>query len=75
MHEEEEEAARERRARSHSARIAILGVLAKGERELTAPQLRTELSGDITLRSLYYHLQVLEASNLIVEDGDRYRLA
>jgi Fe2+ or Zn2+ uptake regulation protein len=75
MHEEEEEAARERRARSHSARIMILGLLAKGERKLSAEQIRAELSGDVTLRSLYYHLRVLETTNLIDEEGGSYKLA
>lgn len=75
MHDDEEGAARERRARSHSARVAILAVLATDGCELTAPQIRAELSDDLTLRSLYYHLRVLEACDLITESDGCYMLA
>jgi predicted transcriptional regulator len=74
MHEEEGEAARERRTRSHSTRGAILSLLAKDERELTVPQIRAELPESLTLRDIYYHLRVLEVSDLIARDGSRYRL-
>jgi predicted transcriptional regulator len=74
MYEEEEEAARERRARSHSTRVAILVLFEEDDRELTVPEIRVELPGDLTLRSLYYHLRVLEVSHLIARDGDCYRL-
>jgi hypothetical protein len=73
MHEEEGEA-RERRVQSHSARVAILAMFARDEDELTAPQIRAELS-NLTLRSVYYHLQVLEACDLIAESGGSYKLA
>lgn len=75
MHDEEGEATRERRARSHSARVAILALFTRDEGELTAPQIRAELSGDLTLRSLYYHLRVLEACDLIAESDGGYKLA
>jgi DNA-binding transcriptional ArsR family regulator len=78
MHEEEEEAARERRARSHSMRVAILAVLAREDhedRELDVSQIRDELDGDLPLRNLYYHLRVLKACRLVEEDGGRYGLA
>lgn len=74
MYEEEEEAAGERRARSHSTRVAILALLARDDRELTVSQIRTELPSSLTLRSLYYHLRVLEVSHLIARDGSCYRL-
>ncbi|HET8862722.1 MAG TPA: helix-turn-helix domain-containing protein [Solirubrobacterales bacterium] len=74
MHEEEEEAARERRARSHSTRVAILALLAEDDRELTVPQIRAELPDSFTLRNIYYHLRVLEVSHLLARDGSRYRL-
>jgi DNA-binding transcriptional ArsR family regulator len=75
MHEEEEEAARERRARSHSTRAAILSVLDEDEVELTATQIRAQLEGEMSLRDLYYHLRVLVACRLITEDVGVYRLA
>jgi Fe2+ or Zn2+ uptake regulation protein len=74
MHEEAEEAARERRARSHSTRVAILALLAEDDRALTVPQIRAELPGDPTLRDVYYHLRVLEVTHLLARDGERYRL-
>lgn len=77
MHEEEGEegeAAREQRVRSHSARATILTLLAKDGRELTAPQIKAELSERLTLRDLYYHLRVLEVSHLLKRDGSRYKL-
>jgi len=74
MYDEGREA-RERRARSHSTRVAILALLAKGDRELTEGEVRAELPDTLTLRNLYYHLQVLVASRLIVEDEGRYRLS
>jgi predicted transcriptional regulator len=63
------------RARSHSARTAILALLAKDDRELTAPEIRAELPGGLTLRNIYYHLSILETTHLIVRDGDSYRLS
>jgi predicted transcriptional regulator len=74
MYEEGEEAARERRARSHSTRVAILALLANDDRDLTVPQIRAELPSGLTLRNIYYHLRVLEVSHLIARDGSRYRL-
>jgi DNA-binding transcriptional ArsR family regulator len=75
MHEEEEEAARERRARSHSTRAEILSVLADDEVELTATEIRAQLDCEVSLRDLYYHLRVLVACRLISEDVGVYRLA
>lgn len=74
MHEEAEEATRERRARSHSTRVAILALLAEDDRELTVAQIRGELPDNFTLRNIYYHLRVLEVSHLLARDGSRYRL-
>jgi hypothetical protein len=67
--------AREERVRSHSARVAILDLLAKDDAELTIAQIRDRLSGEPNLRSTHYHLGVLTASKLIVRNGSRYRLA
>lgn len=77
MYGEEDEAARERRARSHSARAAILTLLATSERALTATQIRAALPGGLNLpaRNVYYHLRVLESHRLIVEHEGFYKLA
>jgi DNA-binding transcriptional ArsR family regulator len=75
MHSDGEEAAYEGRARSNAARVAILGLLGQGERELSAPQIHSRLSGDLTPRTVEYHLRVLEACDLITEEDGRYRLA
>lgn len=72
MHDEREEA-RERRARSHSARIAILALLAKDE--LTASQIRADLPGGPMLGNVNYHLRVLVDTGLVVRDDGCYRLA
>lgn len=74
MHEEAEEAAHERRAKSHSTRVAILTLLGEDDRELTVPQIKAGLPDDSTLRDVYYHLRVLEVSRLLARDGNRYRL-
>ncbi len=66
---------RERRVRSHTARVTILALLAKDQRELTAEQIRAELPDGPTLRSVYYHLRILGTSRLVVEDGGSYRLS
>lgn len=70
----EEEAAPGGRAGSNAARIAILGLLGQDKGELSAPQIHTELAGEMALRSVRYHLRVLEACDLIVEESGRYRL-
>lgn len=72
--QDEGEDAQEERVRSHSTRAALLALLADDERRLTAGQIRAELPGAPDLRNVYYHLRVLEASDLIVRDGDRYKL-
>lgn len=74
MYDEGKEA-REQRARGHLVRVAILALLAKDSRELTAAQIRTEVPDDPTLRNVYYHLRILEASRLVAEDEGRYRLS
>lgn len=66
---------RERRARSHLVRVAILAVLAKDDRELTAAQVRAKLAGNPPLRNVHYHLRILKASRLVIENGDCYKLA
>jgi DNA-binding transcriptional ArsR family regulator len=73
MYDEGKEA-RELRARSHPARVAILALLAKDGRELTIAVIRTELPRGMTLRDAYYHLRILKASHLVAEDSDHYRL-
>jgi predicted transcriptional regulator len=73
MHDEGKEA-RERRARSHSVRAAILDLLAKDACELTASQIRAELPGDPTLVSVNYHLGILADNRLVVEEDDGFRL-
>jgi predicted ArsR family transcriptional regulator len=75
MHDEGEEAAREGRAQSNATRIAILRLLGRDEHGLTALQVRSVLPGGLTLRGVRYHLQVLEASDLIAEEDGRYKLA
>jgi predicted transcriptional regulator len=74
MYDEGREA-RERRARGHLMRAAILALLATDDREPTAAQIRAELPGGPTLRNVFYHLKTLEASHLIVEDDGRYKLS
>jgi repressor of nif and glnA expression len=71
----EEGDAREGRAQSHSVRAAILALLATDGCKMTAPQIRVELPGDPTLRSVHYHLRILGARGLVVEDGGFYELA
>jgi hypothetical protein len=73
MHEDEEEAASERRARSHSARAEILALLEMDERGLTLARIRAALPGDPNLPDTRYHLRVLEVCRMIARDGDRYR--
>jgi hypothetical protein len=70
----EEEAAPGGRARSNAARVAILGLLGQDGCELSAPQIHLELCGEMTLRSVRYHLRVLEACELIAEENGRYKL-
>jgi predicted transcriptional regulator len=65
----------EERVRSHSVRVAILALLARDRGELTAVQIQAELPGCPALRSIYYHLAILQASRLVVEDGGCYKLA
>lgn len=74
MHGEEEEAARERRVRSHTARASILALLGTNEQELTEDQIRAGLGEDLTARNVSYHLRVLMANRLVVEEEGRYRL-
>lgn len=74
MYDEGKEA-REERARSHSARVAILGLLARKDRGLTPPQIKAELPGRPTLRNVYYHLRILKASRLVVENEGAYKLS
>jgi hypothetical protein len=74
MHDEEEEAERERRERGHSQRVAILAVLSKDGRELTAPQIQAELPGAPPLGIVYYHLRVLEKARLVCRKGGSYSL-
>lgn len=69
------EDAREMGVRSHSARAEILDLLARDGAELTTTEIRSTLSTEPNLRSVYYHLRVLTASKLIVVDGGRYKLA
>jgi predicted transcriptional regulator len=71
---DEGEDAREERVRSHWTRSALLALLAEGERKLSPGEIRAELPGEPDLRSVYYHLRVLEASELIEREGDRYKL-
>jgi repressor of nif and glnA expression len=74
MHDDGEEAAPGGRAGSNAARIAILGLLGQDDCELSAPQIHAKLSGEMALRSVRYHLRVLEACALIAEENGRYRL-
>jgi len=74
MHEEGEEAERERRGRSHSQRLAILAVLSRERRELTPAQIRAELPDTPPLGNVNYHLRVLEQAGLVSENGGCYSL-
>ena len=74
MHEDGEEGAPGGRGGSNAARIAILGLLGQDECELSAPQIHSEFGGEMTLRSVRYHLRVLEACDLISEENGRYRV-
>jgi Fe2+ or Zn2+ uptake regulation protein len=71
---DDEEDAQEERVRSHSARAAVLDLLAEDKRELSPAEIRAELPGNPDLRSVYYHLRVLEEADLVAGDGDRYKL-
>jgi repressor of nif and glnA expression len=70
----EEEGAPGGPVRSNAARVVILGVLGQDGCELSAPQIHSELCGEMTLRSVRYHLRVLESCELIAEENGRYRL-
>lgn len=74
MHEEDEEGARGRRARSHSRRRAILGLFSEGDLELTPAQIRAKLPGTPPLGNVNYHLRVLEQTRLLSENGGYYKL-
>jgi len=74
MHDKEKEA-RERRARSHWLRVAILDLLAEEGRELTVAQIRAELPGGPALGSVNYHLRVLGDNSLVVLEDDCYKLS
>lgn len=67
--------ARERRVRSHPARVAILELLREDGRELTASQIGARLPGEPPLANVRYHLRVLGCSDLVLKAGGRYRLA
>lgn len=71
---EEERDARERRARSHQARVAILDLLDQQEEELTAEQIKAQLPSAPPLAHVNYHLRVLGDSQLVGANGGRYRL-
>lgn len=75
MHGAEDEAEREERARTHPTRAAILALFAEDDTELSAAEIRSRLSGETSLRDLYYHLRVLVACRLLAESGDRYEPA
>jgi len=66
--------ARERRARSHSARVAILELL-ENDRNLTAPQIQAKLPGSPSRANVEYHLRVLDNNSLVVLDEGCYRLS
>jgi Helix-turn-helix domain len=74
MHGDEDEAAREDRARSHPTRTAILSLFDEGEAELTVAQVHSQLDGEPNLRDLYYHLRVLVACRLLSEEDGLYTL-
>jgi hypothetical protein len=71
---DEDETAREDRARSHPSRAAILFLFDDGEAELTAAQVHAGLEGEPSLRDLYYHLRVLLACRLLAEEDGLYAL-
>jgi predicted transcriptional regulator len=66
--------AREQRARSHQARVEILTLLEQDDRQRTAAQICAELPGGLTLRNIHYHMRILEASGLVLEDEGCYSL-
>lgn len=74
MHWNEDETAREDRARIHPSRAAILFVFDESEAELTAAQVHAKLDGEPSLRNLYYHLRVLVACGLLAEEDGLYAL-
>lgn len=74
MHDEGKEG-RERRARGHSVRVAILDLLAKEGDELTAAQIRAELPDGPTLASINYHLRILGESRLVVAEEGCFKLS
>ena len=71
---DDEADAQEERVRSHSMRAALLVLLTEGEGGLSAGEIRTSLPDEPDLRSFHYHLRVLEANEMIVKDGNRYKL-
>jgi predicted transcriptional regulator len=68
------EDAREERVQSHSTRAALLTLLSGDGSELSVEEIRAELPDEPDLRNVYYHLRVLEASDLVEKDGERYKL-
>jgi predicted transcriptional regulator len=71
---QDEEDEEDERVRSHSTRAALLALLAEGERKLSTVEIRAELPCEADLRSVYYHLRVLEAGEMIAREGNRYKL-
>lgn len=66
--------ARERRARGHSLRVAILDLLAGEGHELTVAQIRASLPDGPTFADVSYHLKVLGRSGLVIAAGNGYKL-
>lgn len=67
--------AHERQVRSHSVRVAILDLLAKDARKLTASQIRAGLPGNPTLGCVNYHLKVLADNRFVVAEMGCFELS
>jgi repressor of nif and glnA expression len=65
---------REDAARQHPLRAAILALLAKDGRAMSAAQIRAELAHDPALAAVAYHLKVLGEIDLVCSTDGYYEL-
>lgn len=65
---------RERRARGHAGRAAILDLLAEEGHALSAEEIQAGLPFELALTRVEYHLKVLTANGLVVRRERSYTL-
>jgi len=63
---------RERRARGHSGRVAILDLLGEEARGLSVEEIQARLPIELARPRIEYHLKVLAANGLVIRQGRSY---